>query len=284
MVQISLKDTVNRLQPCYTESVILLARNSPGGENCVWIVVEGDDDIEIYEKFFDPDCTKVLPSEIDGKKGCTYLEQIVANLLSTDISIPVFGIRDADYTRYENPPRKFPNSVFATDYRDIETMMLAAQSVTRALMKWNHRFSNALIQCLPIARHIGYMRACNYLNDLGCNFKKRVKTSVAWDENTKTFVPDWQERLLKLFLTNCKKPFSQQQWKTEICKRGLNREEDLYICQGHDLLRLLQYTMNPNDRLKERMVVAYSLSDFRQTHLYKDISAWEKTHHVKALI
>lgn len=201
-------------------------------------------------------------------------------MLRVDANILVFGIRDADYTRYENPPRILPASVFVTDYRDIETTMLAAESVISALTEWNPGFSEALTRCLPVARHIGYLRICNYLCDLGCNFKKSVRTSVVWDQAAQVFVPNWEESLLQLFLENCAKPFSWQQWEDMIRERGLEREDDLYVCQRHDLLRLLQYTMNPNDRIRERMVTAYSQEDFYRTHLYESISTWAENRSV----
>lgn len=275
----SLEDTVGKLQPRYTKDVILVARNTPDKVSRVWIVVEGDDDIEIYEKFFNPDRTKVLPSEISKRqKGCVYLEQIVTEVLTVDATILIFGIRDTDYTRYENPPHIFPKSVFGTDYRDIETTMLAAESVLSELNAWNSRFLDTLKQCLPVARHMGYMRICNYLGKLGCNFKKKVKVASVWDENKKAFVPNWEECLLQLFLENCPESFSQQDFNTLRCKFA--QEDDLYICQGHDLLRLLQYAMIPNDRIKGRMIAAYSSEDFYQTCLYFQISKWATEHNV----
>lgn len=280
----SLEQTVRELQPQYTEAAILIARNSPGGENRVWIVVEDDDDIEVYEKFFNNDRAKVMPSTTrEGKKGCVYLEQIVTNLLAFDKEIPVFGIRDTDYTRYEAQPHVFPNSVFATDCRDIELMMLSAPSVISALTRWNSGFPAALKRCRPIARHFGYMRVCNYLYNLGCSFKSKVKTSKILDKNTGTLRPDWRAHSLSLFLANCKKPFSKQKWRNTVRAMKLAQEEDRHICQGHDVVRLLQYVMNPNDLLRERMVKAYSPDDFKTTRLYTDISNWGKTHGVSVL-
>ncbi|MEF2685196.1 hypothetical protein [Alistipes finegoldii] len=280
----SLEQTVGQLQPEYTEGIIRHTRNSPGGENRVWIVVEDDDDIEVYEKFFDTERTKVMPSTTrEGKKGCAYLEQIVTNLLTLDKDIPVFGIRDTDYTRYETQPHVFPDSVFATDCRDIELMMFEAPSVVSELTSWNPGFPAALERCRPIARHFGYMRICNYLYDLGCNFKKNVKTSKVRDNNTGALRPDWKEHSLSLFLTNCKEPFSEQEWRTTILEMKLEQEEDRHICQGHDVVRLLHYFMSPNDRLRERMVKAYSLGDFRITRLYTDISGWERAREVSVL-
>lgn len=64
----------------------------------------------------------------------------------------------------------------------------------------------------------------------------------------------------------------------------LAQEEDRHICQGHDVVRLLQYVMNPNDLLRERMVKAYSPDDFKTTRLYTDISNWGKKHGVSVLV
>ncbi len=278
----SLESTVEQLQPCYTKDVILAARNTPSASRRVWIVVEGSDDIKIYEKFFNPDRTKVLPSTTStGRRGCACLEQIVTELLAVDATILVLGIRDRDYTQFQNPPYTFPPSVFVTDYRDIEMTMLATRSVISALARWNRGFVTALRRCRPVARHMGYMRICNYLGKLGCNFKKKVKVASVWDKSNKAFVPDWEECLLQLFLGNCPKSFSQQDFNTLKCK--LAQEHDLYICQGHDMLRLLPSVMPQNDRIRERIVDAYSQKDFCRSQLYSDISAWANGHHVQNL-
>ncbi len=280
----SLESTVEQLQPCYTKDVILAARNTPSASRRVWIVVEGSDDIKIYEKFFNPDRTKVLPSTTStGRRGCACLEQIVTELLAVDATILVLGIRDRDYTQFQNPPYTFPPSVFVTDYRDIEMTMLATRSVISALARWNRGFVTALRRCRPVARHIGHMRICNDLYSLGCNFKKMIKVSQVWDQGNQEFVSNWQYLLLQLFCSSCKRSFSQQDFDTVKSLYDLDKKHDLFICQGHDMLRLLPSVMPQNDRIRERIVDAYSQKDFCRSQLYSDISAWANGHHVQNL-
>lgn len=88
---------------------------------------------------------------------------------------------------------------------------------------------------------------------------------------------------MSLFLASCKKPFPKQKWNNTVREMKLAQEEDRHICQGHGLIRLLQYVMNPNDRLGKRMAKAYSPDDFSTTQLYRNISSWEKTRGVRVL-
>jgi len=55
----SLRSTIN--QPTFTKGIIKLALRSPEGSRRVWCVVEGADDIAIYERMFNVDAVKVIP-------------------------------------------------------------------------------------------------------------------------------------------------------------------------------------------------------------------------------
>ena len=257
----ALNEVIGQSQPEYTKATILQALHTPQGVCKVWIVVEDFDDIEVSENE-------------KGQKGCIYVEKIVTEILRTNPRALIFGIRDMDYTRYEDPSHVFPPSVFVTDYRDIEMVMFSAPSVITALTAWKPRFHQAMGHCLPVARYIGYMRICNHLRNLGCNFKKKVRPSAVWNDAEHDLYPNWPKILLRAFLNNCHVPFSLKEGKAIIRDKSLGTEDWKYICQGHDLVKLLHHDLSPNENIRSHMAKTYSMEDFRQTRLYAEISRW----------
>lgn len=283
----SLQDFTGNIAPSYTKAVIQAGLRSPQGERYVWIVVEDVDDVNVYERFFQPSITRLLTSEDeDGNKGYSYVEKIVTEILAEEDDPLIFGIRDTDYTRYETPTHQFPPDIFTTDHRDVEMMMLAAPSVQSALKAWNSTLLVKLGEGEPVARMMGYIRLCNHIYSLGCNFKKKVKVSKLWDGNTHSLIANWELELMTLFLNNHNNtfnnphvPFTVEKYHLTIEEKGLDNENSFDICQGHDTIRLLQYMMVHNQyneaSIMHRMTNAYDLSDFRQTTLCNNIRAWE---------
>lgn len=181
---------------------------------------------------------------------------------------------------------QFPPAIFTTDYRDVEMMMLAAPSVRTALNAWNPSLLVKLEEGKPVTRMMGYIRLCNHIYSLGCNFKRKVKISKLWDDNLHSLVADWESKLIALFLfyhkdtsDNPYTPFNEEKYNMTITEERLDIENSLDICQGHDTIRLLQYMMIQNQyneaNIMRHMINAYDLSDFRQTKLYNDIRSWE---------
>lgn len=151
----SLQTTTARLQPTYTKGIIESALRSPLEAERVWVLVEDTDDMNVYKRFFDTDIVNVLPAEDEeGRKGFEHVETIVTDILRQGLTTRIFGIRDTDYTRYEDTVHQFPPAIFHTDFRDVEMMLFSAPSVTTALVNWNPEFPAKLIECLPIARYM----------------------------------------------------------------------------------------------------------------------------------
>ena len=286
----SLKETIEKNNPEYTKSVIKHGLHTDKGKKCVWIVVEDHDDIKVYERFFDN--VTILPSENeDGLKGAAYVESIVSEIIDEENYKLIFGIRDADYTRYEGVKHCFHAAIFVTDCRDIEMMMLSSPSVNEALAQWNKNIPELLSNGEPVLRKLGYMRICNHIKSLGCNFKKKVKISKIWDECSHALCPDWEEKLMGLFLSNCancKEIFTEKDFESIVKSYGLESESKYNICQGHDTIKLLQYmlihTQTFNERsIMSKMTESYSFDDFKNTELYKSILLWSKSNKIKVL-
>lgn len=280
----------------YTKSVIQAGLRTPGGEKTIWIVTEDYDDVKVYESFFEKNKTKILPSsyEVDGheQKGCSFLEKIVDEILNEEDNPYIIGIRDTDYTKYEDPVHTFPKNIFHTDHRDVEMMLLSAQSVLDGLKTWNPLLIDKLEEGKAITRKLGYMRICNYLYSLGCSFKRKVKISKVWDSTTHVLRPEWEDILMNAFLNNCgnqnlSESFTEEKFNQVIKEKGLEQESYLDICQGHDTIKLLQYMMinveYNEDYIMERMPQYYSLADIQQTQLYASLKEWESQNELSIL-
>ena len=117
----SLQDTVR--EPSGTKAAIRQALMSPVGLRVVWVVVEAEEDVAVYEKFMQPDSTVVKTSEGEtGRKGYANVELIVSEIKEEVPVAHIMGIRDADYSRFE-ADYTVPANIFLTDRRDLEMML-----------------------------------------------------------------------------------------------------------------------------------------------------------------
>lgn len=283
----SLRNTTEQQQPQYTEAVIRQTCASNIGQKFVFFIVEDIDDKLTYEKFLCAEDVHVMISQdADGNRGYQNVEDIVSHIRQDDVTSRICGIRDADYTRYEDAPHVFPDSIFITDQRDLEMMLLASNSVQNGLVKWNGYIANLLPQVYVATRQIGYMRAANHVCNLGCNFKRKVKLAKVWDDSTHQLNNNWQDDLTDLFVQNAANtqsphyPYTKEKLNAFIDQKHLASESAYNICQGHDVVWLLYNKLPQNNfdvkEITDKMIESYSESDFRLTHLCAALLNWAK--------
>lgn len=123
---------------------------SPAGLRVTWVVVEAEEDVAVYERFMQPDSTVVKTSESEtGRKGYANVELIVREIKQEVPVAHIMGIRDADYSQYEEG-YTVPDNIFLTDRRDLEMMLLEAETVKRELRVWIQAFDEAFAKCIPV--------------------------------------------------------------------------------------------------------------------------------------
>lgn len=281
----SLRHTQIVNEPRHTESIIRSSVRSSLGKAWMWIVVEDEDDIRVYRKFFLSNA-KILASLAENmSKGCKNVETIVTNIKSS-VTSKVAGIRDADYTRFVKPKYLLPTQVYVTDGRDIEMQLLSSNSVQSGLAMWSNTIPNHLnwiFQNVAVER--GCMRLLNDACDLGCNFKEDAPISHLWDSANRRMAYNWQDIMYKEFITNCKNvsspyyPFSRKKYAQLKNRKALNTRSRYILCQGHDVVRLLQYFLGDNKynekRIMAKMTELYSIGDFQMTQLYTELHLLE---------
>lgn len=282
----SLKDTV--IEPSGTKGAIHLAMLSAKGMETVWIVVEAEEDVAVYEKFVQTDTTTVKTSEdTEGRKGYGNVELIVREIKNEKPKAHIIGIRDADYTRY-NEEYSVPENVFLTDNRDLEMMLLKAESVKERLRSILSDYDNIFERCVPICRYFGYLRIYNEVQNLSVMLNDHIIPSKYWDYTKQSVKDDWEQKSTDKFVSLSEGACSGTDIAEFISSRSLE-DEDLYdVCRGHDFLRLLSLSMVDvqtfsEKRIMNSMIVSYSYDDFKKTKLYSGIIEWQAKEGVNVL-
>ena len=282
----SLKDTV--LESNGTKAAILLAVKSSAGLRSAWVVVEAEEDEAVYKKFMRPDSTVVKTSEDSrGRKGYANVEIIVHDVKTAEPRAHIMGIRDTDYTRYEDG-YEAPTNIFLTDRRDLEMTLLEAESVQQALRAWAPNYEVALDKCIPVCRHFGYLRIYNEVSNLSVIFHENLHPAKYWDFRQHCMVESWKHDSTAKFVALAGDRCTAEDVSTFIFTHSLD-EESLYdICRGHDLLKLLSqalvYIQYTAENIMVKMTESYSLDDFKTTRLYASIRAWQATEGVIVLV
>lgn len=274
----SLQDSV--VQPLHTKAVIKAALKSPEGSRRVWCVVESDDDVEVFEKFFIPLIVSVLPStNEEGKRSYHNVESIVTELYAEETSPKVFGIRDRDYTSF-SPSYVPPVNVFLTDDKDLEMMLLKSQSVIEGLRRWNPDFPENVVRSANVMRFLGYIRIFNDIKQASCVFKDNLtKVSLIWDDSTHSVYADYKDRLFSKFQEATAIDVNKDEFYRFIEQHSLERMSIYDVCRGHDVCKLLCVLMIKKEYSRQKdlfkcMRDSYSFEDFSQTVLYSDLCQW----------
>ena len=161
-----------------TKAAIKMAMRSPIGARTVWTIVEGEDDVRLYSRMLNEDAVTIKTSEgEDGRKGYKNVESIVVEIAAEECNTKIFGIRDRDYTSFEEPVHVFPDNVFVTDRRDLEMMLLEAPSVQSSMINWTTDFVKAFKIAVEVGVVLGQLRLCNHINNFSVVFRDKLKHS-----------------------------------------------------------------------------------------------------------
>ncbi|MBR3647259.1 MAG: DUF4435 domain-containing protein [Paludibacteraceae bacterium] len=255
----------------------------------VWVVVEAEEDVAVYEKFVLVDST-IVKTSVDetGRMGYANVQTIVRDIKKEDPKAHIIGIRDADYALY-NDKYVVPENIFLTDHRDVEMMLLEAESVKQALRAWMPSYDEVFARCIPICRYFGYLRIYNELANLSVRFHDNLSPNKYWDYQKQAMKVGWEQDSTTQFAVLSNGKCVEEDVKAFIITHKLE-EESLYdVCRGHDMLKLLSLNLidvqtYSTPCIMTKITDAYSLSDFKATRLYKSIFNWQIAEGVIALL
>lgn len=266
---------------------IEIALKSSLGRQYVWVIVEAEEDFDFYKKFFN-DKTKVYSASAQNKKGgYIVVEKFVEEIPKSWSDVKILGIRDADYTKYQEEQYQPPQNIFLTQHRDLEMMMLSFSSACKGLERWNTQFPNKIDETLPYAKVLGYLRIYNQERNLFCMFRNaKVSLKSEWNDDLHQMNDDWESSLQEKFENGvkCKLPtfaFDLNDYRSFIQMKDLEQESAYDVCRGHDVLSLLSLMMIKTDvyttkTITNKMIESSSLIDFKQTTLYSSLRVWEQ--------
>lgn len=267
-----------------TKAAIKMAMRSPAGVRMVWTIVEGEDDVRLYNRMLNEDTVTIKTSEgEDGRRGYKNVESIVAEISAEDRKAKIFGIRDRDYTSFEVPVHIFPENVFVTDRRDLEMMLLESKSVQTAMINWTADFTKAFEIALEVGVVLGQLRLCNHIYNFSIVFRDKIKHSRIWNQNMHNLDINWRQYCRSVLNGYV----SDEEITAFINRYQLDDVSPYDLCRGHDVLTYLSLALVKLEysvpSITSRLINSYSAEDFQSTNLYAEIREWQLKNNVKVL-
>ncbi len=272
MIQAPLQEVTEENRPRDTLGAIRLNINSP--MPAMWVVVESDYDVKIYEKFFSENRLNVRSSLTEGEQSCNNVELIVKTVLEEGYE-RIVGIRDRDFIDFIESYHK-PDHVYLTDQRDIEMQMLKSDRVVSSLKQKDSDIEQKIENVKPIAKAIGCYRIFNDIKEFGYSFNKKLKIGRFRDDKAHVLK---QGALVELDSSFFEGRTEQDRNDFDNLKDVCDLKDFALVCNGHDFLTLLD-CLATIPHLKEFLPQCYDIESFKQSALYSDLKDWADSNNV----
>lgn len=248
---------------------ILLSLNNPVGKDKIWILVEGETDIQVYTKFFKKE--NVNLKAVPGASG--QITDTVADVRRS--TNQVIGIKDADFDRL-NSRVESPN-LFLTDQHDLEMMMIHSDQVLHNLSS-EYRYEGDILtlrnEIIQLSSYIGYVRWFDNQNGFNILFKELGLGSFY--DGTNGF--EENKFLVELNKRPSRKTKDLNVEEINLFIENHNGIDLFQLCNGHDTSSLFSIRLSSNKTGKKdfqkSLRLSYRKDDFKQTRLYSAINSW----------
>ena len=283
----SLREEVDNLVTKLVEIRLLISH--PQNKDKVFVLLEGRTDIKLFRKLFSSDCVDI--NELNGKPK---LVEALETLLAED-NLQVIGIKDADFEYLDNTPQI--NNLFVTDYHDMEIEMIESQALNSVIHEHssenchNSFLNNMKGNIYSIAENIGYTRWINEIENnqngqyilrfKGLNFNDFIEVKSCNLE----FNLDYFLESLLAHSIDC--PMDKNDLIQKINELKEYSADKRQLCNGHDLTQLISmfFSSRENrdrgninqDKIEEGLRLSYHFDDFKQTHLFQNLTSWSQT-------
>lgn len=255
-----------------------------------FLLVEGDKDTLLFEKFSNKNMTTVLPTA--GKENA--LEAI--HLLDANSSVDGYvAIVDADFWHIDGHTTGSSN-ILTTDYHDIELMIISSSAFDRFMAEYGSkqkisRFlqksptcnlrEELLKRCLPV----GLLRRISEQKGLALSFERlRYKNFM----NKNSLEVDHERLILNVLNLTGVSVKSHKEILAELetlLEKG--KHELLQVCCGHDLAAVVSVGLRKTlgsqkaaianaENVEASLRLAYDSEEFKKTTLFATTKDWEK--------
>lgn len=285
----------NSVLECYDAPEIVedirLQVHTEQGCSKTYILVEGEDDVKSYIRFFNDEVTEFsiagsCVNVLDSLKICS---------LDEELKDLIIGIKDADFDHIKGVSYPECPSLFMTDTHDVETLMLTSGVVQKLSLELTAKYDQSILNdAIEIVIPYSYLR---YYNDV-CILPHSDLKGIRFDgfkmtkHNPETIVRSslfWRDKLLMHGGNSGNRNYPTEEQLLEfIAKNMIIEDQKLQLVNGHDLvlaLRDLFHTRYKSSKsysdaqISSMIRLSYDIQDFQKTSLYNSLATWSIQHH-----
>ena len=256
---------------------LLLDISHPNNDGIAFVLLEGNSDIRLFRKLFNPEKCKV--ENIPG--GYPKLEECVGVLVNKNKLI--IGIRDADFIHLSHQPYSKPN-MFLTDYHDMEMMLISEDEVFNAFLFEYSSLSQdeheeARNDILTTIEQIGLLKWLNEKEHMGFKIEARFQDLISFT-NYEIDFEQYFSRVLAKSPNAILFDFSLIMQKLHALKE--TNPNSFQLCNGHDFIQaLVKYVKDKGDgsAINDKIIssslrMAYTYEHYKMTHLFTSTKSW----------
>lgn len=259
------------------------------------VLVEGETDVLLYEKFMDTTICRLYP--VQGKEKV----KDIINLIGKDGIERVCAIIDADFDHIAG--EEYTNNIFITDGHDAEIMMFWSDAFVSVIKEYyqskycseSSEIIKTRAKLISLALPLSYMRLLSLKNALNFAFKPDNETAKCFpygkiiEANNKKIEHLTISKLIQVvcsYNNNQGAGKDQKQMETQLTELMENKYEEKYILHGHDLMNIVALSLKYYGKSSKRNKVvddietafrlAYALDNFKTTVLYSKLEQYSK--------
>ena len=270
-----------------TRLVTKLKMLRSGKKDKSFLLVEGITDSRLYSKFIDSNCCEVIIA--DSKQNVVACIKV----FNEEKALGILGITDNDFDGLEPEPEVTPN-VFVTDGHDLECMLIKSNAFENICIEYGDKEKCKKFEShikMPMRDYlikqvalIGYLRWYSLKMQLGLRFSNLEFEKFV---DIKTLEVDLSSLIDYVLLESKKVKETESGLITkEVRKLKAKHHDEWQVCCGHDLMVVMNIGLihifgNYNAKnlfpgqLEGNFRLAYTMEDFKQTGLYKQLVTWE---------
>lgn len=250
---------------------------NPSNTGKIGIIVEGEDDIRLYQKLFDKDsvflyCASNWYFVVEATKRLSLFQD------------RIIGIKDADFDRVLGTDYSEIPNLFQTDTHDAETLIINNDIINNLLLEYVGYTDDTLISNISEQLSwFSYLRLFNQVNGNGIRFKG-FGIGKIFSKPNYTINPDYFLQKVQEHGDNSKITNFPNKNDIENIKNTLPITDPLILSNGHDLTNCLGIYISGKTKsggisgkdICRQLRIHYSINTFRQTELYKSIDQWSR--------